>query len=202
MVGLFRRGGCDCSKWGGVPAPEENRGAPAEAVEVTPVGPNSSPMFGGTINRNLANAVEKGIRDTWSNAKGAEKNVKWSAKLGTVAYGGPTVAGGRIFVGTNNASPRDPAIKGDKGVLMCFRESDGKFLWQIVHDKNEEQFDAADHGVLSSPAVEGDRFYYVSNRCELVCADVAGDTATGKGKIVWSLDMMKELKVFPNGLSG
>src|SRR5260370_9577466 len=78
MVGLFRRGGCDCSKWGGVPAPEDKPGAPAEAVEVTPVGPNSSPMFGGTINSNLANTVEKGIPDTWSIAKGAEKNVKWS----------------------------------------------------------------------------------------------------------------------------
>jgi outer membrane protein assembly factor BamB len=159
-------------------------------------------MFGGTINRNLANTVEKGIPDTWSIAKDAEKNIKWVAKLGTVSYGGPTITGGRIFVGTNNDSPRDPAIKGDKGVLMCFRESDGKFLWQIVHDKLTEDLDAAMCGVASSPAVDGDRVYYVSNRCELVCAAVSGDTATGKGKILWSLDMIKELKVEPCGLSG
>jgi outer membrane protein assembly factor BamB len=183
------------------PTPEE-KAAPDENVEVKPVGPNSVPLFGGTISRNLANTVEKGIPSEWSIEKGKHKNVKWVAKLGDHSFGGPVVAGGRIFVGTNNESPRDPAIKGDKGVLMCFRESDGKFLWQIVHDKNDEHFDAQWHGVLSSPAVDGDRLYYVSNRCELVCADVAGDTATGKGKIVWSLDMIKELKVYPGGLSG
>ncbi len=85
---------------------------------------------------------------------------------------------------------------------MCFRESDGKFLWQIVHDKNDGAIDTEHMGVLSSPAVEGNRLYYVSNRCELICADVKGDEKTGKGKIVWSLDMMKELKVYPAGLSG
>ena len=41
-----------------------------ENVDVKPVGPNSVPMFGGTINRNLANAVEKNIPDTWSIEEG------------------------------------------------------------------------------------------------------------------------------------
>jgi len=51
--------------------------------------------------------------------------------------------------------------------------------------------------------VEGDRLYYVSNRCELICADVAGDPhSTGKGKILWSLDMRKDLVVYPGGLEG
>jgi len=27
--------------------------------------------------------------------------------------------------------------KGDKGILMCFRESDGSFLWQMVRNKLE-----------------------------------------------------------------
>ena len=31
------------------------------------------------------------------------------ADLGSMAYGGPVIAGGRIFVGTNNESPRDPS---------------------------------------------------------------------------------------------
>jgi outer membrane protein assembly factor BamB len=202
LVSLFLPAGCDCSKCGGVPAPDDKPGAPAEKTEVTPVGPNSSPMLGGSINRNLANTIEKGIPDTWSIEKGKEKNIKWVAKLGTYAYGGPTIAGGRVFVGTNNDSPRDPAVKGDKGVLMCFRESDGKFLWQIVHDKNPEPFDPPQNGVFSTPVVDGNRLYYVSSRCELVCADVEGDPATGKGKIIWSLDMIKDLNVNPDGLSG
>ena len=92
---------------------------------------------------------------------------------------GPVIAGGKIFVGTNNERPRDPSIKGDKGILMCFRESDGKFLWQAVHDKlpNADDNDLAKQGVGSTPAVDGNRVYYVSNRCELVCADVDGDQA-------------------------
>src|SRR5690349_18612887 len=45
------------------------------------------------------------------------KNVKWAVKLGTYAFGNPTVANGRILVGTNNENPRDPKIKGDYSVL-------------------------------------------------------------------------------------
>ena len=64
-----------------------------------------------------------------------KQGVKWVVGLGSQAYGNPVIAGGRIFVGTNNEGKRNPKIVGDKGVVMCFRESDGKFLWQAVHDK-------------------------------------------------------------------
>ena len=177
------------------------RGEPPDAGRR---GPTTGRCSAGTLERNLANPVEKNIPDTWSIKKNKEKNVKWKAQLGGMAYGGPVVAGGRIFVGTNNDKPRDPNINGDKGVMMCFNEADGAFLWQIVHDKlADSAIDAGDQGIASTPAVDGDRLYYVSNRCELVCADVAGDPAhKGKGKIVWSLDMMKDLKVYPGGLEG
>jgi outer membrane protein assembly factor BamB len=157
------------------------------------------PMYGGTLHRNMVNTRDKDISASWSVEEGKTKNVKWVAALGNVAYGGPTVAGGKIFIGTNNQNPRDPKIDGDKGVLMCFRESDGKFLWQAVHDKldNPEENDWPQQGIASTPAVDGDRLYYVSNRCELVCADVEGDQKTGKAKIVWSLDMVKKLNVYP-----
>ena len=36
------------------------------------------------------------------------KNVKWAANLGSQSYGNATVAGGRVFIGTNNDRPRDP----------------------------------------------------------------------------------------------
>jgi outer membrane protein assembly factor BamB len=170
--------------------------SPAQAPK--PAGKSPLPMFGGTPQRNLANIVDKDIPDTWSVKKGAEKNVKWVARLGGHAYGGPVVAGGRVFVGTNNEKPRDPKVKGDKGVVMCFRESDGKFLWQAVHDKLPvEANDWPREGVASTPTVDGDRLYYVSNRCELVCADVAGDEATGKAKILWTYDLVGQLGVYP-----
>jgi outer membrane protein assembly factor BamB len=171
-------------------APSQEKGA----------GAHSWPMFGGSVHRNLANTVATGISDTWSIKKGKEKNIKWSAKLGTKALGGPVVAGGRIFVGTNRS--HDPKITGDKGVVMCFRESDGQFLWEAVHDKlaGEEHAASQPYGIISSPCIESDRLYYVNNRWEVVCADVAGEG--GKAKILWTLDMIKDLKVYPGGLAG
>jgi outer membrane protein assembly factor BamB len=159
-------------------------------------------MYGGTIQRNLASPNEKGIPGDWNvdPKKGVLRDVKWSARLGLFSFGGPTIADGKIFVGTNNEKPQDPAVKGDKGIVMCFRESDGKFLWQAVHDKlpNPDANDYPKQGVASTPAVDGKRLYYVSNRCELVCADVDGDPAApGKAKFVWKLDMIKELGVYP-----
>ena len=35
------------------------------------------------------------------------KNIKWVAKLSTKAYGGPVVAGGKVFVATDNRYPQE-----------------------------------------------------------------------------------------------
>jgi hypothetical protein len=63
------------------------------------------------------------------------KNVKWVAKLGSQTYGNPVVANGKLYVGTNNATPRDERFKDDKSILMAFDEYDGDFLWQLVVPK-------------------------------------------------------------------
>lgn len=133
--------------------------------------------------------VQAGDRDLpvdWS-----AKKIKWVADLGTQTYGNPAVSGGRVFIGTNNDKPRDPAVQGDRGVLMCFSESDGKFLWQATHEKlpGGDAEDFAKIGICSTPFVAGDRVYYVSNRAELVCRDARD------GKVVWLLDMRKDLGV-------
>jgi hypothetical protein len=102
--------------------------SPGEDKEKT-TGQRGVPMFGGTPARNMVNLVEKNLTTDFAvRPKGKEKNLKWTAVLGSRAYGGPAIAGGRVFLGTNNERPRDPAVRGDKGVVMCFRESDGKFL--------------------------------------------------------------------------
>ena len=163
-------------------------------------------MFGGTPARNMVNPLEKGLPATWvipeePNEKG--KNLRWHVQLGSTTYGGPVIAGGRVFIGTNNQHPRDPQYvdaKGrpvDLGVLMCFREQDGKFLWQAVHPKlpTGRVNDWPLQGLPSMPAVDGDRLYYVSNRCELICA------AAATGRAIWRLDMIGELKVFPHNMS-
>jgi outer membrane protein assembly factor BamB len=176
-------------------------------------------LWGGTVQRNLVNLQEKNIAVDWVSApkKGAkEKNILWSVPLGSKAYGGPTISGGKIFIGTNNQVPRDKAITGDKGVIMCFREADGSFLWQLVHDKLEagRVKDWPEEGICSAPVIEGDRIWYVSNRCEVICATTnglaAGNVGPFKGEkyaskndgdIIWKLDMIEDLGVFPHNLA-
>src|SRR5262249_39287196 len=85
--------------------------------------------------RHLVNLSDRNIPTTWNIDPVKTHNIKWLTELGTKAYGGPVFSGGRIFIGTNNGNPRAPQIQGDKGVVMCFEEKTGNFLWQIVHNK-------------------------------------------------------------------
>ncbi len=178
------------------------------AAAVLPVSSQDWPMWGGTPQRNMVSG-QTGLPVSWDIKSG--RSIKWKATLGSTSYGNPVVSGGKIFAGTNNDNPRNPAVEGDKGILMCFREADGKFLWQAVSDKLETGAanDWPSQGICSSPLVDADRLYYVTNRGELVCLDVEGFLdgendgpfdaeklkSTIDADIVWSLDMMKELGV-------
>ncbi len=170
------------------------------------------PMWGGTPQRNMY-SPGKNLPSTWDIGEG--KNIKWKVEIGSTSYGNPVVSGGKVFLGTNNDNPRNLEITGDKGVLMCFRESDGKFLWQAVSDKLEAEFDWPEQGVCSSPAVDGKKLYYVSNRAELICLDTEGfldgendgpfKEETYKSDtdadIIWKLDMMNELGVVQHNMA-
>src|ERR1700741_3777049 len=61
------------------------------------------PMWGGTPDRNMVSSM-KGLPSEWDVK--TKKNVKWVADLGSQRYGDPVVAGGMVFVGTNNKRPR------------------------------------------------------------------------------------------------
>jgi outer membrane protein assembly factor BamB len=163
-----------------------------QAADTAPAGQRSWPMFGGTPQRNPVNTVDKNIPTQWDVKEGAQKNIKWAAQIGTRGYGCAIVSGGKLFVATNNQKPRDPKVKGAKAILLCFRESDGKFLWQLVHDMPPPDVvrEARSDGLLSNPVVEGDRLYYVTPAAEVICADT-------NGLVVWRFNMMDKLKVFP-----
>ena len=186
----------------------------ARSADDTAAGGGDWPMWGGSPVRNMVSPMT-GLPTSWDIKAG--KNVKWVAKLGSQSYGNPVVANGVVLVGTNNELLRDPKQAGDRGVLMAFRESDGEFLWQATHEKlssgrvNDWPF----QGVASSPLVVGERVYYVNNRAEVICADLRGfrdnendgpvtdEKFTGQtdADIVWKLDMMDELGVFPHNLA-
>jgi outer membrane protein assembly factor BamB len=172
------------------------------------------PMWGGTADRNMVSAM-KGIPSTWDLK--TKKNIKWVSELGSQAYGNPVVAGGYVLVGTNNEGPRDPNIKGDKGILMAFRESDGQFMWQAVHDKLAagRALDWPFQGICSSPLIENGIVYYVSNRGELMAVDLDGFrdgsndgpfkeeklTREVDADILWKFDMMDELGVMQHNMA-
>ncbi len=131
------------------------------------------PQWGERFTRNMVSA-EKGLPDAFGTA--GTTNVRWVAELGTETHATPVVAGGRVFIGTNNNRPRDPRQTGDRGVLMCFDERTGAFQWQLVVPKitTSVYWDWTGSGVCSPPTVEGDRVYVVSSRGEVMCLDVDG----------------------------
>ncbi len=134
-----------------------------------------SPQLGRSPLRN--NVVETGSVPTEWDVKTGH-NIKWSRPLGSSTFGSPVIADGKIFVGTNNQHGylrRYPA-KVDLGVLLCFRESDGEFLWQHSSEKlpSGRVHDWPSVGIGSTPIVEGDRLWYVTNRGEVVCLDTEG----------------------------
>jgi hypothetical protein len=71
----------------------------------------------------------------WDTTTG--RNVVWSVELGNETYGRPVVAGDAVYVGTDNARHKNPAILEEAGVLMAFHAKDGKFLWQDVAPRVE-----------------------------------------------------------------
>ncbi|HEY3394406.1 MAG TPA: PQQ-binding-like beta-propeller repeat protein [Lacipirellulaceae bacterium] len=110
------------------------------------------------------------------------KNIKWVARLGSQTYGNPVVAGGKIFVGTNNGGgwlkryPGSGQEAVDLGCLLAFDISDGKFLWQHSSEKlpTGRVHDWPEQGVCSAAYVDGDRVYFVTNRGEVRCLDTEG----------------------------
>lgn len=171
-------------------------------------------MYGNTPSRNMVSA-EKGLPAKWDAKTGM--NVLWSEPVGSQSYAGPVIAGGKVFVGTNNEGRRNPKLERDRGVVMAFDVKTGAFLWQSTHEKLPETklHDWPLQGVCSTPYIEGDRIYYVSNRAEVVCADTEGfrdgendgiiknekDASEIDGDVLWTYDMMGELDVFPHNLA-
>jgi len=194
------------------------------------------PMWGGTPPRNrVADAknlpfeiVPGKIDPETENVDiGTSKNVLWAAKLGSQTYGNPVVGSGKVLVGTNNESPRDPSQEGDRGNLMCFDEKTGSFLWQLIVPKlgAGKVSDWEFVGLCSSPAIVGDKAYVISNRAEILCLDLNGMANGNTGPfqdeqsymtsdpahpvvlsdqhadIIWSFDMREELGTFPHNVS-
>jgi outer membrane protein assembly factor BamB len=176
------------------------------------------PQWGQAWSRNMVSA-ERGLPDSFDAKTG--RNIKWVAPLGSETHSTPVVAGGRVYIGTNNERPRDPRHKGDRGVVLCLDEQTGQLLWQLVVPKIKTSiyWDWPKAGTCSPPTIEGERIYLVSNRGEVMCLDARGMANGNDGPfrdeashcvpageppvepnqtdadIVWLFDMVKDLGV-------
>jgi outer membrane protein assembly factor BamB len=207
----------------GEPQPERPAPSPKDQATSTPnsgkrVVSGDWPMWAGTMHRNMYNPTT-GISLDFQPAEDSKKgkHLLWVSQLGSQTYGNPVVAQGKVYVGTNNGGNYRPKHKGDRGVVLCFDEKTGKFLWQLTREKLPQGRvnDWPEQGICSTVAVDGDRAYVVTNRCELVCLDVNGfydgkndgpyqdepDTEKEDADIVWILDMMETLGVFPHNMA-
>ncbi|GAB5402492.1 MAG: hypothetical protein Aurels2KO_07230 [Aureliella sp.] len=173
------------------------------------VGKTDWPQWAGSPLRNNV-TDQKGIPTEWDVEAG--KNIRWAVPLGSETYGNPVIANGQVYVGTNNGAgylERYPA-EVDLGVLLCFDEKDGTFLWQHSNEKLPQGrvHDWPQQGICAAPLVDGERLWYVSSRGEVVCLDTKGfhdgendgtkdepNENKNEADVVWAFDMMTELDV-------
>ena len=168
-------------------------------------------MWGGSPSRNNVSAA-LGIPRQWNTGKLSvsrpapadpnRENIRWIARQGSTAHATPAIADGRVFLGANNAagylSRRPREI--DLGCLLCFRESDGGFLWQYSSPKSPEGRvrDWPQQGICSTPIIEGKRVWFVDNLGRVVCLDSEGfhdQENDGPVKTLWETQYETDLFV-------
>lgn len=151
------------------------------------------PQWGGTdTGRNMVSA-ETGLPVSFQPGEkssqgggiltGTTENVRWAVRLGNYVYGNPTVAAGRVFVGTDDSILAvDKRLQPTKaGMVHCLDEVTGRVLWRLVTPSRGKDrlppkalYGQQHCGTCSSPAVAGKRVYVMTTACEIVCLDVDG----------------------------
>ena len=100
----------------------------------------------------------------------------WSASNLGAGYGSPAVSGDRIFVQGTRAA---------KSIVVTLNRADGKELWSkglgAAGDNDRGP------GPRSTPTVDGDRVYVLSENGDLICLLVRDGTA------VWQRNILKDL---------
>lgn len=142
------------------------------------------------------------------------ENILWTARLGSETYGTPVITESRIFCATNNGAgylDRLPPEE-DLGCLLAFSRDGGRFLWQFsVPVLDDSGINWPEQGICSTPLVEGDRLWVITNRCEVVCLDTEGFrdgendgpfrdeevVAENEADVIWRFDMRQQWGVHP-----
>jgi outer membrane protein assembly factor BamB len=140
---------------------------------------NNTPVGEGIVTEWVPGEFDRKT-DEWN--RSTSKNIRWVSTLGSQTYGNTVVASGKVWLGSNNAHgylkryPGEAGLHVDLGVLLCFDEKTGKFLWQHSSEKlpSGRVHDWPEQGICCSPLVEGNRLWFVTSRGEVRCLDVEG----------------------------
>lgn len=129
-----------------------------------------------------------GVEETIVDAQ--TPGVRWTAPIGH-RRGMIGVGPKHVVVGTNEVEYNAEGTTnfgGTGGSVVGFDRASGRRLWQRKHSFRFPQR-RENAGVASTPTIDGERVYYLSNAGEFVCLNVAD------GALVWSIDMPAELKI-------
>ena len=163
-------------------------------------------MHCGRANRN---AISDAVSIPTDFKVNPRRHLRWVRELGDVTYGGPVIAGDKVFVGTGYDSPDDSNMP--PGLLYALDRETGKILWRddaprVVPGLSEFLIPQT----TSSPLVEGERLYYLTSMGQLRCLDTEGfrdgendgaivderRTTRGSADHIWELDLVTQVGVF------
>lgn len=154
------------------------------------------PMLGRDATRNPASPEHNAPVD-WD--VGTGRNIRWKARLGSVAMADPVVAGGVIWIGSNNRRPWHRQMTNEAATLMAFQAQDGL---QVL-DYPMPPLQGPMHRVLTiglncSPLIEDNRLWFVTARAEVVAWDL-GPMLRGEGPPAerWRRGLIDEFQVYP-----
>ncbi|QEL18154.1 outer membrane protein assembly factor BamB family protein [Limnoglobus roseus] len=132
---------------------------------------------------------EDGLIDTFP-ADGPKK--LWEKPVG-IGYGGPAVAGGKLFLmdrvlGDGVANPTNPFDRqsrvGGSERVLCLDAKTGDQLWKYEYPCTYQISYAA--GPRCTPTVDGDKVYALGAMGDLTCLDA------GKGTLVWKKNFVTD----------
>lgn len=144
----------------------------APAVRAATAAPAEWPHFRGPNHNGVTSQIVK----PWA---GPGPKRLWKRSVGK-GYSSITVAGGRVYTMGN---------EGDKDTVWCLDAATGKPFWKHVYAclLRLKGFTGRFPGSRSTPIVDGQRVYSLSQEGHLFCLDARG------GKVIWSKYLPRDL---------
>src|SRR5579862_9235009 len=94
---------------------------------------------------------------TWENDPAHRNALLWHAEFERV--GSLAVSQDKVLVGGSRTGPKGNT----QGCMFFLSAQTGKIPWTVAHDKLPERIHDMAGNISSTPRIDGDRIYYVSN---------------------------------------